>query len=148
MKKWRHGRFSDPYMRDALNDYGVLIDTLETSVAWKNLPQLYTKVRAHIKHYPNIILMTHASHFYAQGTNLYFIFIVKSCPLDEYRTFQQSIIEKIAQNHGSLSHHHGVGRMMGPWMEDHIGTTQMDVLRALKTHFDPNHIMNPGGLGL
>ncbi len=148
MKKWRHGRFSDPYMRDALNDYGVLIDTLETSVTWENLPQLYIQVREYIKQHPNIILMTHASHFYAQGTNLYFIFIVKSCPLDEYRTFQQSIIEKIAQNHGSLSHHHGVGRMMGPWMEDHIGTSQMDVLRALKTHFDPNHIMNPGGLGL
>jgi len=27
----------------------------------------------------------------------------------------------------------------------HLGTEQMDVLRALKSHFDPNSIMNPGG---
>ncbi|MFH1415332.1 MAG: FAD-linked oxidase C-terminal domain-containing protein [Elusimicrobiota bacterium] len=39
--------------------------------------------------------------------------------------------------------------MMGPDMEEHIGSQQMSVLRALKRHFDPNNIMNPGGtLGL
>jgi alkyldihydroxyacetonephosphate synthase len=50
---------------------------------------------------------------------------------------------------GSLSHHHGVGRLIAPWMEAHLGSEQMAVLRALKRHFDPNNIMNPGGqLGL
>ena len=34
-------------------------------------------------------------------------------------------------------------------MEKHLGEEQMDVFRALKRHFDPNNIMNPGGqLGL
>jgi alkyldihydroxyacetonephosphate synthase len=34
-------------------------------------------------------------------------------------------------------------------MERHLGPEQMAVLRAIKNHFDPNHIMNPGGtLGL
>jgi len=38
---------------------------------------------------------------------------------------------------------------MGPWMEKHLGKEQMDVLRCLKRHFDPNGIMNSGGqLGL
>ena len=27
-KKWEHGRFEDPYMREDLNDYGIYIDTL------------------------------------------------------------------------------------------------------------------------
>ena len=65
--------------------------------------------------------------------------------LDEYRPFQKGIIDAIAQNGGSLSHHHGVGRMIGPWMEKHLGKEQMDVLRTLKKHFDPHDIMNPGG---
>ena len=148
MRKWYKGRFSDPYMRDALNDFGVLIDTLETAVTWENLECLYKAVRKHIKQHPDTMCMTHASHFYDQGTNLYFIFITKMSDIDEFRKFQQSIIEKIEENHGSLSHHHGVGRMMAPLMEQHLGTVQMDVLRALKKHFDPNNIMNPGGLGL
>ena len=68
---------------------------------------------------------------------------------EEFRTFQRGIIDSIQKNGGSLSHHHGVGRMAGPWMEIHLGRHQMDVLRVLKKHFDPNGIMNPGGqLGL
>ena len=149
MKKWRKGRFSDPYMRDALNDFGVLIDTLEASVTWDHIHELYHSVRTHIKEHPHAtICMTHASHFYAQGTNLYFIFITKMQDVDEFRSFQRSIIEKIEENFGSLSHHHGVGRMMAPFMEKHLGKNQLEILRALKNHFDPHNIMNPGGLGL
>jgi alkyldihydroxyacetonephosphate synthase len=148
MRKWYKGRFSDPYMRDALNDYGILIDTLESSVTWENLHDLHTRVRAVVKDNPHTICMTHASHFYAQGTNLYFIFITKMPEQDRFRTYQQSIIDSIEAAGGSLSHHHGVGRMMAPWMERHLGGEQMAVLRAIKTHLDPNGIMNPGGLGL
>jgi len=92
--------------------------------------------------------MTHASHFYPQGTNLYFIFLARM-GLDEYVPFQAGIIDQIVKHGGTLSHHHGVGRMLAPWMEDHLGPEQMAVLRALKRHFDPNNVMNPGGqLGL
>jgi len=148
MRKWRKGRFSDPYMRDAFNDYGVLIDTLEASVTWDHLEDLHQGVRGYIKQHPHTICMTHASHFYAQGTNLYFIFITRMQDINEFRKFQRGIIEKIEENYGSLSHHHGVGKMMAPWMEKHLGENQMDVLRAIKNHFDPNNIMNPGGIGL
>lgn len=148
MKKWYHGRFSDPYMRDALNDYGVLIDTLECSTTWENLHRLHKDVREVVKSRPNTICMTHASHFYAQGTNLYFIFITPMSDIEDFRTYQQSIIDAIERSGGSLSHHHGVGRMMAPWMERHLGVEQMGILKALKAHLDPNGIMNPGGLGL
>ncbi|MFH1154290.1 MAG: FAD-binding oxidoreductase [Pseudomonadota bacterium] len=149
MNKWYHGRFSDPYMRDVLNDHGVLIDTLESSVTWDNIDTLYHGVRSFIKGHPNTICMTHASHFYAQGTNLYFIFITRMQDLEAFRRFQRGIIEQILAHKGSLSHHHGVGKSMGPFMETHLGKEQMAAIRALKTHFDPHGIMNPGGtLGL
>jgi alkyldihydroxyacetonephosphate synthase len=149
LKNWEHGRFSDPYMREDLNDFGIMIDTLESGVAWENLHKLHAGVREFIKSRPNTICMTHASHFYPQGTNLYFIFMARMADMDEYRKFQSGIIDKIQRHGGSLSHHHGVGKMIGPWMERHLGVEQMDVLRALKRHFDPNNIMNPGGtLGL
>jgi alkyldihydroxyacetonephosphate synthase len=93
--------------------------------------------------------MTHASHFYAQGTNLYFIFITRTRDVEEFRTFQRGIIESIMENGGSLSHHHGIGKMIAPYIEGYLGKEQMDVLRALKRHFDPANVLNPGGqLGL
>ncbi len=149
VKKWEKTRYTEPYMREDLEDYGILIDTLEAAVTWDNLHRLHDGVRAYIKSRPETMCMTHASHFYPQGTNLYFIFIIKMDDPEEFRKFQRGIIDSIQKHGGSLSHHHGVGRMIGPWMEKHLGKEQMEVLRTLKKHFDPNNIMNPGGqLGL
>ncbi|MEJ2718840.1 MAG: FAD-binding oxidoreductase [Deltaproteobacteria bacterium] len=149
VRKWEEGRYTDPYMREDLNDFGIMIDTLESSVTWDNLHNLHNCVREYIERRPRTICMTHASHFYPQGTNLYFIFIGKMKDLAEYREFQAGIIDQILKHGGSLSHHHGIGKMIAPWIEEHLGTVQMDVLRSLKRHFDPHTIMNPGGtLGL
>ncbi len=148
-KLWEKTRYREPYMREDLMDYGIIIDTVESGVTWDNLHRLHQGVRAFIKKRPQIICMTHASHFYPQGTNLYFIFILKMIDLDEYQKFHKGIIEAILKHGGSISHHHGVGKLFAPFMEKHLGREQMDVLRALKNHFDPNQIMNPGGhLGL
>ncbi len=148
MKKWYHGRFSDPYMRDALNDVGVAIDTLECSVTWENLHHLHQSVRPVVKARPGTICLTHASHFYAQGTNLYFIFITRTDEIEAFTAYQRAIVDAIEKAGGSLSHHHGVGRMMAPLMERHLGSVQMGILKALKGHLDPKRILNPGALGL
>ncbi|MBU1169867.1 MAG: FAD-binding oxidoreductase [Proteobacteria bacterium] len=147
--KWEKGKYSDPYMREDLNDFGIVIDTLETGVSWDNLMNVHEKVRAFVKSRPQTLCLTHCSHFYPQGTNLYFIFIGQFSNRDEYKTFQENIIDHIETSGGSLSHHHGVGKMIAPFMERHLGKEQMAVLKGLKNHFDPRGIMNPGGtLGL
>jgi alkyldihydroxyacetonephosphate synthase len=145
-RKWERSRYTEPYMREDLGDYGIVIDTLEAAVTWDNLHRLHEGVRAYIKSRPDTMCMTHASHFYPQGTNLYFIFIARMNSTEEFQKFQRGVIDSIAQHGGSLSHHHGVGRMIAPWLAGHLGKEQMAVLRALKNHFDPHNIMNPGGL--
>lgn len=144
-RKWEKTRFTEPYMREDLNDFGIIVDTLETGVTWDNLHNLHKSVREVVKSRPNTMCMTHASHFYPQGTNLYFIFIIYPKSEAEYKEFQIKIIDAIVKNGGSISHHHGVGRMLAPWMENHLGSAQVDVLRAIKKHLDPDDIMNPGG---
>ncbi len=148
-RKWEHTRYTEPYMREDLGDYGILIDTLEAAVTWDNIHRVHEGVRAYVTSRPDTMCMTHASHFYPQGTNLYFIFIAHMNDLEEFWKFKRGIIDNIQKYGASLSHHHGVGRMIGPWVETHLGREQMEVLRTLKKHFDPNNIMNPGGqLGL
>ncbi|MCK7506873.1 MAG: hypothetical protein MZV70_24305 [Desulfobacterales bacterium] len=93
-RKWEHTRYTEPYMREDLNDYGILIDTLEAGVTWDNLHRLHEGVRAYIKSRPDTMCLTHASHFYPQGTNLYFIFFARM-NVDEYVTFQSGIIDQI-----------------------------------------------------
>lgn len=144
-KLWEKSRFREPYMREDLMDYGVIIDTVESAVTWDNLHRLHQGVRSYIKKKPGTICMTHASHFYPQGTNLYFIFILKMTDLKTYRQFHDGILDSILKHGGSISHHHGIGKLFGPLMTKHLGKNQMAVLKALKNHFDPNNIMNPGG---
>lgn len=145
-KKWEPGRYRDPYLKEDLMDFGILIDTLETSVKWDNLHQIHKQVRNFIKSRPQTICLSHASHFYPQGTNLYFIFILKENDLRAYQKFQKQIIQVMEESGGSLSHHHGVGKMASVFLEKHLGKNQVDVLRALKNYFDPENIMNPGNL--
>jgi alkyldihydroxyacetonephosphate synthase len=133
-------------MREDLHDYGILLDTLETGVPWDRLQGLHRAVRAYIKARPNTICMAHASHFYPQGTNLYFIYLGCFETVAGYRLFQAGIIDTIVAHGGSLSHHHGIGRLLAPWMPGHLGEIQMGALRALKQYFDPADILNPGGL--
>ncbi len=148
-KNWEKGRFRDPYMREDLQDFGVLIDTLECAVTWSQMESVHKQVRGFIKNRPNTICMTHLSHAYPQGGNLYFIFIAKMNSIKEYLDLQYGVLEAIQKSGAALSHHHGVGKQSSPWLEDQIGTAQMDVIRTLKAHFDPHNIMNPGGtLGL
>ncbi len=93
--------------------------------------------------------MTHLSHAYPQGANLYFIFIAHIGTIKEYLQLQYGILEAIAKSGAAISHHHDVGKQTSPWLEETIRKSQMDVIRLLKKHFDPHYIMNPGGtLGL
>ena len=144
-KMWEKTRYKEPFMREDWMDYGIIGDTLEAAVTWDNLHNLHQQVRSYIKNRPGTICMTHASHFYPNGTNLYFIFLLKPDSLENYYKYYEGIVDAIVKNHGSISHHHGVGKLLAPWMEAHLGKEQVEALRALKRHFDPNNIMSPGG---
>jgi alkyldihydroxyacetonephosphate synthase len=143
-KKWEHGRFTDPYMREDLQDYGILIDTLECATNWEDLPKVHEHVRAFIKSRPKTVCMTHMSHCYPQGANLYFIFIAK---MDhrEFLEFHRDILDAVQTSGATMSHHHGIGKMTAPWLEGQIGKNELEVFRALKRHFDPKNVLNPGG---
>jgi len=142
---WEKGRFSDPYLRDTLQDFGVVMDTMECSVNWSNMSKVHREVRAYVKSRPKTVCMTHMSHVYPQGANLYWIFIAHMHDPEEFRLFHAGILDAIQKSGASMSHHHGIGKMFGPWLEGSIGRNEHAVYRALKRHFDSDNIMNPGG---
>ena len=144
-KSWEKGRFRDPYLRDSIQDFGIMTDTLECSVNWDNMGEVHRVVREFCKSRPNTICMTHLSHAYPQGANLYFIFIARIDSIEEYMEYHRGILDHIQKSGATMSHHHGIGKMIAPWLEGQIGRNQLEVFRTLKRHFDPNNIMNPGG---
>ena len=151
-KKWLEQRYSSAYLRDPLMDLGIMTDTLETAVMWDNLIPVWKAVRSYLKSREKTVVMVHISHVYENGANLYFTFLspmLKGDELNEYIEYHKGIIETINKAGGSLSHHHGVGRTLAPWMEQQLGKENLELMQAIKNHLDPNGIMNPGGtLGL
>ncbi len=142
-KDWEKHRYTSFLIGEAISDYDVIMDTVETPVNWDNLHHIHDEVLAYANSVPGTLCISHMSHFYPHGTNLYFIFGIKG-QVDDYIEYRTSLVDAMVRAGGSPSHHHGVGRLMHQWIERFLGTQEMDVLRALKRHFDPNNIMNPG----
>jgi alkyldihydroxyacetonephosphate synthase len=148
VKKWLAQRYSSAYMRDPLMDMGIMTDTLETAVTWENLLKVWSATHEYVSLRPKTVLMIHISHVYESGANLYFTFLSpmeKGNERNDFAAFHKGLIDTIQKNGGSLSHHHGVGRVLAPWMEMHMGKISMEAFAGIKKHFDPNKIMNPSG---
>ncbi|MGE0090047.1 MAG: FAD-binding oxidoreductase [Bacteroidales bacterium] len=151
-KKWLEQRYSSAYLRDPLMDLGIMTDTLETAVMWDNLIPLWSAVRKYLKSREKTVAMVHISHVYENGANLYFTFLSpmeKDNELADYEKFHKGLVDTIHANKGSLSHHHGIGRALAPWMVSQLGQNSIDLMQAIKNELDPIGIMNPGNtLGL
>jgi alkyldihydroxyacetonephosphate synthase len=147
-RDWEEDRYTSFLIAEAISDYDIIMDTVETPVKWDNLHHIHDHVLAYAQSVPGTTCMSHASHFYPYGSNLYFIFGVKG-NVKDYIAYRTGLVDAMVKAGGSPSHHHGVGRLMHPWIESFLGKEEMDVLRALKKYFDPKNIMNPGDqLGL
>lgn len=144
-KSWETGRFNDPYLRDSMQDFGLITDTLECTVNWSNMSKVHEEVRKVCHALPNTIVTTHMSHCYPQGANLYFIFITKMSDADKFKEYHSTILDAIQKSGAAMSHHHGIGKMFAPWLEGQLGRREYGIIRTLKNYFDPNYLMNPGG---
>jgi len=144
-KSWEKGRFNDPYLRDSMQDFGLITDTLECTVNWSNMSKVHEEVRKVCHALPNTIVTTHMSHCYPQGANLYFIFITKMSDADKFKEYHSTILDAIQKSGAAMSHHHGIGKMFAPWLEGQLGRREYGIIRTLKNYFDPDYLMNPGG---
>ena len=62
-----------------------------------------------------------------------------------YNECWQKVMEATLENHGTISHHHGIGKVRMPWFEREHALSYR-VLKTIKRALDPNGILNPGTL--
>ena len=146
-REWVASRFAGPYLRDALMDRGVLVETLETATSWSNLAALHGAVRAAL--HPSVLVGCHVSHLYATGASLYFTVFARADaadPAGQWRKLKAAATDAIVAAGGTLTHHHAIGRDHAPWLAAEDGPLGVELLRAVKERCDPAGIMNPGKL--
>ena len=128
----------------------ALVDTIEVAHTWSGLRDLYHSMKEELGRVADIAAC-HLSHVYKDGACLYFT-LAASCDDDAdaerrlerwWRVGMRTCLDA----GGTISHHHGIGRLKAPWLREELGGW-WDVLVAVKKAVDPNGIMNPGALGL
>jgi alkyldihydroxyacetonephosphate synthase len=153
-RAWERERFAAPYLRDALLDNCILVETLETATRWSSLLHLYAAVGQAIRDSlgdrgtPPLV-MCHVSHLYPTGASLYFSFFAaqeEGAELDQWQAAKSAATDAIVANGGTITHHHAIGRDHAAWMRQEVGDLGLEVLEAAKQRLDPAGIMNPGKL--
>jgi alkyldihydroxyacetonephosphate synthase len=150
---WEAGRYSAPYLRDALIDAGALVETLETTTFWSGIPGLYEAVRDALvealgaQGTPPLVLC-HVSHVYRSGASLYFTVACAQTddPLAQWARAKNAANDAILAAGGAITHHHGVGVDHKAWYQRQTGELGIAALQAVKHELDPAGIMNPGVL--
>ncbi len=149
VEHWFVERNNVPSLRD-LVARGLVVDTIEVTADWTHISDLYRNVVESVGEVKSLLIVSgHSSHSYAQGTNIYFTFVANpDDPADSedvYLECWRRAMDATVRSGGSISHHHGVGRLRTPWMRAEHGVG-IDVLRSIKQALDPNGILNPGAL--
>ncbi|MCW3006446.1 MAG: Alkylglycerone-phosphate synthase [Solirubrobacterales bacterium] len=153
---WLAGRYAAPYVRDVLLNRGLLVETLETAVAWSGIEALHAAVGHALRDAlaePGVhpLVLCHVSHLYPTGASLYFTVLAPQRAGDEagqWKAAKRAAMEAILAGGATITHHHAIGRDHVPWLEREAGVLGVETLRASKARLDPSGIMNPGVLGL
>jgi alkyldihydroxyacetonephosphate synthase len=136
---------------DAILSRGIVADTVEISADWDRIEGIYDAATAAVSAMEGCrAASAHSSHVYRSGLNLYFTFAIQP---DEpaglepaYFEAWRRILQATDDGGGSLSHHHGIGRIRRPWLTQELGAEGATLLRTVKAALDPLGIMNPGVL--
>jgi len=128
---------------------GVIVDTMEVAGLWSAVPRLYDGIKAALSGHAQAVAC-HLSHLYPSGSSLYFTFLIGGADDHEaetsYRAAWQQAAISCAEAGGTITHHHGVGRLKAPFLENELGETGTGVLTRIRAALDPAGIMNPKGL--
>ncbi len=155
-KKWAEGRFRFPYLRHGLWEAGYAVDTLETATDWCNVDSLLNKLETSLRtalsdEGEQVHVFTHLSHVYGEGSSIYTSYVFRpgssyEQAMSRWHKLKHSACQTIANNRGTISHQHGVGRDHAPYLQVEKGELGIAALKNLSRHFDPERRLAPGGL--
>jgi alkyldihydroxyacetonephosphate synthase len=151
--------FSIAYIRDFLMNYYIIAESFETSVQWSNALALCDNVNRRLtdeykrRSLPGKPFVTaRITQIYPTGVCIYFYFgfYYKGIrdPQRVYMELENVARDEILKSGGSLSHHHGVGKLRRAFLPRIMSETALQWKRDLKKTLDPTNVFGAGNQGL
>ena len=147
--------FAIAYIRDFLLDHWVIAESFETSVAWRDAQALCANVKQRIwqEHAKRGLpgrpfISVRVTQLYDTGVCLYFYFAFHykgvEAPSDVFAELERAARDEILRSGGSLSHHHGVGKLRQPFLARVFSPAALAWRRKLKQAVDPENLLGAG----
>jgi alkyldihydroxyacetonephosphate synthase len=151
--------FSIAYIRDFLMNYYIIAESFETSVPWsealtlcENVKRMLTEEYKRRKLPGKPFITARITQLYRTGVCIYFYFgfYYKGVPNPQevYLELENMARDEILKSGGSLSHHHGVGKLRRAFLPRIMSETTLQWKRGLKKSLDPMNIFGAGNQGL
>ena len=105
------------------------------------------------------LLFRRVTQVYDAGACVYFYFAFNyrdgfeadaatTDPMQVYEAMEAAAREEILTLGGSLSHHHGIGKIRRRWMSHAISPAGLSLIQSVKHHLDPKNTFANGNLFL
>ena len=143
--------FGIAYIRDFFGQFNILGETFETSVPWNKVLQVCQSVKQELEeqaknyHIPgNPYLSYRVTQTYHTGVCIYFTMAFYTKGLKDpdkiYHQIEHCLRQVILDNGGSLSHHHGIGKIRQGFLPQVHTENSFQVLHQSKKAIDPNNV--------
>ena len=139
------------YIRDFLGDFYVLGETFETSAPWSKIHQVCKAAEETLQHrhqefnLPGTPYLSYRiTQLYHTGVCIYFMFGFYTRgvenPEEIFGDIEHSLRQVIIENGGSVSHHHGVGKIRKDFLKETLSGLSMELIKSVKQCNDPHNI--------
>src|SRR5262245_42853824 len=147
--------YSIAYIRDFLMNYYIIAESFETSVPWSKALALCENVKRRLqeeharRNLPGkCFVSARVTQVYRTGVCIYFYFgfYYKGIPNPQevYLELENIARDEILKSGGSLSHHHGVGKLRRAFLPRIMSETAIQWKRELKNSLDPTNVFGAG----
>lgn len=151
--------YSIAYIRDFLMNYYIIAESFETSVSWTDALKVCENVKKRLydeyakRGLPGKPFVTaRITQIYRTGVCIYFYFgfYYKGVPNPQnlYLELENIARDEILNSGGSLSHHHGIGKLRRAFLPRIMSPTALQWKRELKKGLDPSDIFGAGNQDL
>jgi alkyldihydroxyacetonephosphate synthase len=147
--------FAIAYIRDFMMDHHVLAESFETAVAWSQcVPMIQNVVQRLWQEHAKRGLpgrpyvSARVTQLYDTGVCVYFYFAFYHRGVENasevYAELERAAREEILRSGGSLSHHHGVGKLRQRFLPAVLSPSALAWREGLKRSIDPDNLFGCG----
>ncbi|QSQ13772.1 FAD-binding oxidoreductase [Myxococcus landrumensis] len=151
--------FGIAYIRDLTFEHWAIAESFETSVPWSLAMELYERVQRRVEKehaamkLPGKVFFTgRLTQVYQTGVVIYFYlgFYAKGVkdPVGAYAALEHAAREEILAAGGSLSHHHGIGKIRRDFLPEVYSEGALALNRKVKAAIDPDNVFGASNSGI